>query len=676
LTAVGQINTNSVLDLGRNALFFKNYMLSIQYFNRVIEAKPYLAQPFFFRAIAKMQLGDYVGTIADGTAAIERNAFLSEAYGVRAVGYIETKEYEKAVTDYMHLLEINPRETNALYNLSLCYLRMKEYDKAEQTLTELTRYTTEGKERIALMKADCAINKGDTLLALKHIDESLTIDSLQENAWAFKGELFLKKKDYKEAEKDLTKAIQINNKEADLFIERAFAYYYQWKLDAALDDYDKAIELSPNHVVAHYNRGLLRQNVGDNNRAIEDFNFILKHQPENEQALINRAILFLQTGNYHGAIEDLSTVIKEHPNFIAGYEYRAEAYKKSGQPAKAALDNAKLMRANMDMKFGGNSWRTKGKPKPARKLNDTIKIENYADLIENNQVEDDLKYSNEYQGRVQDRNIGYAPQPFFLLGYYRRTHEIRPDLTYYKGTEQLNQIYHLPETAVITGWEETLNNDQITRRFASIESLNQKIKRIEDSPQATNLRLKKKKDTLLAAFFLARGIDYGMMQDINSALSDLNSAIHCDSTIMWTYFTRAGLHWKLYQLNEKQQEKENNSIQNTAKITLNKGLILEPSYNKLTQILTDLNIAIKLAPDFFQAYYDRGFILALLGRPNDALESYNQALKLEPNFTEAYYNRGLVFLELKQLKEALFDLSKAGEMGIPSAYNLIKRYTK
>ena len=49
--------------VGQNALFFEDYMLSIQYFNRVIMAKPYLAQPYFFRAIAKLNLEDYVGCL-------------------------------------------------------------------------------------------------------------------------------------------------------------------------------------------------------------------------------------------------------------------------------------------------------------------------------------------------------------------------------------------------------------------------------------------------------------------------------------------------------------------------------------------------------------------------------------------------------------------------------------
>ncbi len=40
-------------------------MLSIQYFNQVIQAKPYLAQPYLLRAIAKLNLEDYKGAEED-----------------------------------------------------------------------------------------------------------------------------------------------------------------------------------------------------------------------------------------------------------------------------------------------------------------------------------------------------------------------------------------------------------------------------------------------------------------------------------------------------------------------------------------------------------------------------------------------------------------------------------
>ena len=34
-TAVAQINTDRMMDIGRNALYFEDYVLSIQYFNQV-----------------------------------------------------------------------------------------------------------------------------------------------------------------------------------------------------------------------------------------------------------------------------------------------------------------------------------------------------------------------------------------------------------------------------------------------------------------------------------------------------------------------------------------------------------------------------------------------------------------------------------------------------------------
>ena len=47
-----QINTDRMMSVGRTALYFDDYVLSIQYFNQVINAKPYLAEPYFYRAVA------------------------------------------------------------------------------------------------------------------------------------------------------------------------------------------------------------------------------------------------------------------------------------------------------------------------------------------------------------------------------------------------------------------------------------------------------------------------------------------------------------------------------------------------------------------------------------------------------------------------------------------------
>lgn len=75
--SVAQINTDRVMNIGRNALYFEDYILSMQYFNQVIKVKPYMAEPYFYRGVAKLSLDDFKGAEEDCTLCIERNPLLS-----------------------------------------------------------------------------------------------------------------------------------------------------------------------------------------------------------------------------------------------------------------------------------------------------------------------------------------------------------------------------------------------------------------------------------------------------------------------------------------------------------------------------------------------------------------------------------------------------------------------
>ena len=83
ISLFAQINTDRVLAIGRNALYFEDYVLSIQYFNQVIKSKPWLAEPYFYRAVAKINLDDFKGAEEDCTLCLQRNPFLTQAYYAR-----------------------------------------------------------------------------------------------------------------------------------------------------------------------------------------------------------------------------------------------------------------------------------------------------------------------------------------------------------------------------------------------------------------------------------------------------------------------------------------------------------------------------------------------------------------------------------------------------------------
>ena len=58
----------------------------------------------------------------------------------------------------------------------------------------------------------------------------------------------------------------------------------------------------------------------------------------------------------------------------------------------------------------------------------------------------------------------------------------------------------------------------------------------------------------------------------------------------------------------------------------------------------------------------------------DAIEYYTRAIAQDRDFAEAYFNRGLTYVYIGENEKGLADLSKAGELGIYQAYNLITRF--
>ena len=73
LSINAQFNTDRLMITGRSALYYEDYVLSIQYFNQVLNAKPYLYEPWYLRGVAKFYLDDYVGAETDVTHAIGLN---------------------------------------------------------------------------------------------------------------------------------------------------------------------------------------------------------------------------------------------------------------------------------------------------------------------------------------------------------------------------------------------------------------------------------------------------------------------------------------------------------------------------------------------------------------------------------------------------------------------------
>ena len=75
--------------------------------------------------------------------------------------------------------------------------------------------------------------------------------------------------------------------------------------------------------------------------------------------------------------------------------------------------------------------------------------------------------------------------------------------------------------------------------------------------------------------------------------------------------------------------------------------------------MSDYNEAIRINPNFAPAYSNRGLAKYELGDKKGAIADYNEAIRIDPNFAEAYYNRGLAKYELGDKQGAIADYNEA-----------------
>ena len=125
-----QMNTDRLMSIGKNALYFEDYVLSIQYFNQVIKVKPYLLEPYFYRAVAKIQLEDYYGAESDLNNVLQKNPFIPMAYYARGFCNKNIGKLQEANMDFDNALLFSPNNQLYIINKVEVLEQMKQYDSA------------------------------------------------------------------------------------------------------------------------------------------------------------------------------------------------------------------------------------------------------------------------------------------------------------------------------------------------------------------------------------------------------------------------------------------------------------------------------------------------------------------------------------------------------------------
>ena len=671
-----QINTDQVIKIGRNALYFEDYILAIQYFNQAIKAKPFLAEPYFYRSVAKISLEDYRGAEQDAGLAIDRNPFIVDAYQVRGVSRQNLGDYRGAVEDYDAGLNLMPEDKNLLLNRAVCESALKNYDEAQQTFERLLQLDHRN-DRAYIGLAQMNLARQDTVTALDNLNHGIALSKKNASAYVMRAEIATRSHhDFESALADMDSAIMLEPHFAGYFINRAYMKYNLDDYFGAMADYDYAVSLDPASLEAHFNRGLLRAEVGDNNKAISDFSFVLENNPSNFMALYNRALLYMRTGQFRQAVSDFTAILKKYPEFEAGYMARGEAKRRMGDYKGGDADYERAMaifrrnkthvstfnpaeiEATAAIKKAEQRALNGGEDEPESAEDIINRFNTLLTVKDNDPVKPE--YANRQRGHIQNDNIEVEPMPMFALSYYAHDNKLNGNTHSLREIGDVNNSRRLPGTLTLTCGEPQLAEEDIKLRFTDIEYYNSLLAQ----GHARSID------------YFARALDYLTVKNPEGAVADADSAISMSPQFMLAYQLRADAHYMQYRMAQAMSEQSSDPLGDAPDAMSHAMLRQRQDVTLLDQVMNDLDQAIKLSPKNMYALFNKGNVYMLQGDYTSAISCYSQAIELKPDLAEAYYNRGLMYLRMGNKNLGVADLSKAGELGILPSYNVLKRMTR
>ena len=632
---------------GRRALADGKYSAAIENFNILAQLDTTDYWNYFFRGIAKYNLGDLRGAKRDFDRSIRINPVFTSGYHYKGITESRFGDYDAALSNLQHAIDLRPGNIGLYFSRGVTYFLSQQFDKAVQDFDRYIR--KEPKDPSAYLNRGASwLFLGDTLKAVNDYNKAIKLDRFDPEGYVRRGRLYAAQKNYDMAIADMDKAIQLDTTNTFAFFNRAIMYYEQQKYHESMADLNRVLKDEPGNALTLYNRGLISAQLGAYEDALSDMDRVLNINPENVLAYFNRASILIELGLYKDAVEDYDKAIELYPDFAKAYMNRSYVHN--------LLGNAKASKKDYDI--------AQQKIKEYRDKNSSDK-ESFADTTKKYSsllaLDADFAKKDFNDELLQHRDIDIRLRPMyrFVLS------PDKDDVSYALSRSYENPLISKFEQSVGTGVEVATVSRSLSQ--SDLENV-EKVAWSEVSPSSENM--------FLRALYEYAGKHFNASLDYyGQAISEAEQKQGVD-----------GLYGAFYHMNRGALRAEMiefiSSIESNVQV-----LSMDDSGNTRARVkdqvvrqydysdaIRDMKNAIEKVPDIPYMYYNLGNLYCLSSEHISSIENYTKAIELYPFMGDAYFNRGLVLIYLKDKEKGCIDLSRAGELGVQDAYSVIKKY--
>jgi tetratricopeptide (TPR) repeat protein len=301
------------------ALAKKQLIRSLEILNECLIADPYFYDAYYTRGLVREQLTEFEEALTDYNIYLERMPDHTEALFSRATLRYKLGQYELAKADFIRLLDLPSGETTTVFF---------QLDQYSPSTTKI--FTTQGSNMAYI---------------LNYIGLTET-----------------KLKNYEAAIKALDSAISLNPKDADQLVNRGLAKENNQDKAGAIEDYQVALAINPEHGLARHNLEALngpkgsseesqkiliesiernpglpyahaqlaysKFSAGDFKGALEEYDLAIEIDSTDVNYLFNRGLVKEKLKDYEGSIADFTNAIALKPDYESAWLNRGNVLTK------------------------------------------------------------------------------------------------------------------------------------------------------------------------------------------------------------------------------------------------------------------------------------------------------------------------------------------------------------
>jgi len=631
---------------GRQALADGKYSNAIENFNVLTRLDTTDYWTYFFRGIAKYNLGDLRGAKRDFDHSVQLNPVFTSGWHYRGITQSRFGNYEAALADLQTALDLRPGYVGLYFSRGVTYFLAQQFDNAVKDFDKYIR--KEPKDPSAYLNRGASyLFLGDTLKAVNDYNKAIKLDRFDPEGYVRRGRLYATQKKYDLAMADMDKAIELDTTNTFAYFNRAIMHYEQEHYQDAMDDLNRVLQDEPGNALTLYNRGLINAQLGAFEDALDDMDRVLNINPENVLAYFNRASIFIEMGMYRNALEDYDKAIELYPDFAKAYMNRSYVKNLLGQHKEAKIDYDIAQRKVAEYRSRNIT--------DAGSFADTTK--KYSSLLSLDAEFAKKDFDDEL---LQHRDIDIRLRPlyrFVLTG-------VKDEMSYALEREYENPLIGRFENAMPVGVG--IRNESVTIDAgiaAAVES-----SAWSDDKSAENIFLRALYDYYGKQYNSALNY-YGQaigMAEESEGLDRLYAAFY--------YLNRGALRAEMIDfISSIESNVQVLSMDDTGntRARVKDQVIRQYDYS---DAVDDMKKASEIFPDLPYVYFNLGNLYCLSSELVSSIDNYTKAIELYPYMGDSYFNRGLVLIYLKDKEKGCIDLSRAGELGVQDAYGVIKRY--